>query len=75
MISFKILHPKNNARKSDLIELLQVNSIDLIVSETFDIKTNDTKGALCKRCRRWTAEKEDDLCERCEETVNIFYSK
>lgn len=75
MILFKILHPKNNARKSDLIELLQVNSIDLILHDTIDIKTNDTTGFLCKRCRRWTAEKEDVLCERCEKTVNIFYSK
>ncbi|XP_060879352.1 isoleucine--tRNA ligase, mitochondrial [Metopolophium dirhodum] len=71
----KILHPKNNTRKSDLIELLQVNSIELILNDTIDIKTSDTKGILCKRCRRWSAEKKDDLCKRCEETVNIFYSK
>lgn len=75
MILFQILHPKNNTRKSDLIELLQVNSIELILSDTIDIKTSDTKGIVCKRCRRWSAEKKDDLCKRCEETVNIFYSK
>ncbi|XP_060838287.1 isoleucine--tRNA ligase, mitochondrial [Rhopalosiphum padi] len=70
----KILHPKNNATRSDLIELLQVSSIDLVLNDTIDIKTSDTKHILCKRCRRWSAEKEDYLCKRCEKTVNIFYS-
>lgn len=70
-----MLHPNNNVRNSDLIEFLQVNSIDLILSDTTDIKTSNTKGILCKRCRRWSAEKKDELCKRCEETVKNFYSK
>lgn len=72
---FKILHPENNVKKSDLIELLQVNSVDLTLSDTFDIKTSDTCGVLCKRCRRWSSEKQDELCERCEKIVEMFYSK
>lgn len=71
---FKILHPKNNVKNSDLIEFLQVNSIDLILSNTIDVKSCDKKGILCKRCRRWSAEKQDELCKRCEKTVGIFYS-
>lgn len=75
MLMFQILHPNNNATKSDLIELLQVSSIDLVLNDTIEIKTSDTKQILCKRCRRWSAEKENNLCKRCEKTVNIFYSK
>lgn len=69
------MHPKNNAKHSDLIELLQVSSIDLIPSDVIDIKTSDTRGFLCKRCRRWSADEQDNLCERCKNTVEIFYTK
>jgi len=68
------LHPKDSSRKSDLIELLQVNSIDLILGNEIDVKMSGTKGILCKRCRRWSANKQDELCERCEKTVKNFYS-
>lgn len=71
---FKILHPKYNSRTSDLIEILQVNSIELTYNDTIEIKTTDKKGILCKRCRRWSADKEDELCKRCEKTIEIFYS-
>jgi len=73
LIFFKILHPKNNISSSDLIEFLQVNSIDLILGDTIDVKSNGTKGILCKRCRRWCAEENDELCERCDKIIQIFY--
>lgn len=66
------MHPENNVKKTDLIELLQVNSVDLTLSNTFDVQIIDTKGFLCKRCRRWSSEKQDELCERCEKIVEIF---
>lgn len=69
------MHPENNDSESDLIELLQVNSIELTLSNTTDVKTTNSKGILCKRCRRWSAKKQDELCNRCEKTVEIFYSK
>lgn len=69
-----MLHPKENSRRSDLIELLQVNSIGLFLGDTIDVRTSDVKGILCKRCRKWSADKEDELCERCEKTVEKFYS-
>lgn len=69
------MHPENNARRSELIELLQVKSINLIVGNNVDVKKSDVKGYLCNRCRRWSAEKQDELCNRCEKTVELFYSK
>jgi len=70
----KVLHPENNATKSDLIEFFQVNSIYLTLGNTINVKTSDSKGIICKRCRRWSSDKQDKLCKRCEKTVDIFYS-
>lgn len=69
------MHPKNNTTRSDLIELLQVNKINLILSDRFDVMTNDTQHFLCVRCRRWSAENKDELCKRCEKIMEIIYSK
>lgn len=52
-----------------------MNSIDLILGNTIDVKASNTKGYICKRCRTWTAKEQNELCNRCEKIMENFYSK
>ncbi|XP_050536211.1 isoleucine--tRNA ligase, mitochondrial isoform X2 [Daktulosphaira vitifoliae] len=71
----QILHPDNKATISDLIELYQVNSINLVTSDSIFVKKTKSISHLCKRCRKWTADKQNGLCLRCKLVIEEFYLK
>lgn len=67
----QLMHPKISEKLNDseLCEILQVNSINLILNENLDnyrLHTSLSNEIRCARCRRYTVSDSTSLCNRCE---------
>jgi hypothetical protein len=58
---------------SQLTEILQVSSVTLVESESprkFHVALAETSRHLCGRCRRFTACRADEPCDRCQQVLD-----
>nr|XP_033336512.1 isoleucine--tRNA ligase, mitochondrial isoform X2 [Megalopta genalis] len=63
-----LLHDNGEESTSELCEILQVSSINLIENQTVtetQIQTKAIEKVLCDRCRRYPEDGQDCLCPRC----------
>ncbi|XP_076661830.1 isoleucyl-tRNA synthetase, mitochondrial isoform X2 [Halictus rubicundus] len=67
-----LLHDNKIQSTSELCEILQASSINLIENQTIaetNIQVNAVQKVLCERCRRYPEEREDGLCSRCADMI------
>lgn len=59
-------------QSTELCEVLQVQSITLCPNDNYDFITMSTQTIekpLCPRCRRFTLNGSETVCQRCEEVM------
>lgn len=78
-----LLHDNKMQSASELCEILQATSINLIENQTIaetNIEVNADQKVLCERCRRYPEERDHGLCSRCadmlgqEKSTRVNYS-
>lgn len=59
---------------SYLCELLRVQSIELrqTTNEELILEKFEIEDSLCERCRRFAVSNENEICKRCQTTLNVL---
>ncbi|XP_055843625.1 isoleucine--tRNA ligase, mitochondrial [Episyrphus balteatus] len=68
----KNLQPTKTSTNSELCELLQVSSVELVEDPSLSdctVALSEDGSILCPRCRRFCVNSEDSICERCEQVL------
>lgn len=72
-----MLHPhiEKSINNTELCEILQVQSIKLIINNAtinnFNVNIINVNDKLCPRCRRFSIIDNEDICNRCEEVLTV----
>lgn len=56
---------------SELPELFNVSQVELQADRTVSVKIVDSSLRYCERCRKHNRNKEDNLCNRCSDSINF----